>query len=204
DLPLWRHQDFVDVAAQINTATTKVEKERIAKQTGIKDFPALCCVGALDYARSMPWEWFHLLLENIIPNLVDFWTGQFKALGPGIKDFEIAPHVWEEVGKETAAAVQHIPVSFVCVLGNIASDRSLFTAESWCFWFIYMALKLLEGRFPKAKYYKHMCELVEVMKITLQFHMTSEQLNEVEQRLIGWVEKYEKYVTRTLNTSTSY
>ncbi|KAF9222843.1 hypothetical protein BS17DRAFT_767596 [Gyrodon lividus] len=182
----------------ISVATTKTEKERIAKQTGIKDFPAMRRVGALDHARSMPWEWFHLLLKNIIPNLVDFWTGQFKGLGPGIEDFEIAPHVWEEVGKETAAAVQHIPVSFVRVLSNIGSDCSLFTAEHWCFWFIYLAPKLLDGRFPKAKYYKHMCELIEVMKITLQFRMTLEQLNEVEQRLIGWVKKYEKYVTHTL------
>ena len=53
----------------------------------------------------MPWEWFHLLLENIIPNLVSFWTGQFKGLGAGKESFEIVPHIWDKISEETAAAV---------------------------------------------------------------------------------------------------
>ncbi|KIK94880.1 hypothetical protein PAXRUDRAFT_33269 [Paxillus rubicundulus Ve08.2h10] len=190
NLPLRRHHDFIDTVTQLHAATTKIAKERIAKQTGIKDLPAMHRVGSLDYAQSVPWEWFHLLLENIIPNLVDFWTGWFKDLDSGTEDFEIAPHIWEEVGKEIAAAVQHIPASFVHVLSNIASDRSLFTAESWCFWFIYLAPKLLENRFTRAKYYKHMCELAEIMQITLQFSITVKQVDEVEKWLIQWVEKY--------------
>ncbi|KAF8833262.1 hypothetical protein BDN67DRAFT_917366 [Paxillus ammoniavirescens] len=159
-------------------------------------------VGSLDYAQSVPWEWFHLLLENIITNLVDFWTGRFKDLDSETEDFEIAPHIWEEVRTETAVAVQHIPASFVCVLSNIASDHLLFTAESWCFWFIYLAPKLLENRFARAKYYKHMCELVEIMQITLQFSITVKQVDKVEKQLIQWVEKYEKYVIADLTFTT--
>ena len=151
-------------------------------------------VGSLDYAQSFPWEWFHLLLENDIPNLVDFWTGQFKGLGEGVEEFEIAPQVWEEVGQETVAAIQHIPSTFVHVLGNIASDRLLFTAESWSFWFIHLAPKLLEKHFRKQKYYVHMCELVELMKLMLQFRITLKQVDEIEQGLIHWVKKYEWYV----------
>ncbi|KIK77264.1 hypothetical protein PAXRUDRAFT_28837 [Paxillus rubicundulus Ve08.2h10] len=115
-------------------------------------------VGALDYAHCMPWEWFHLLLENIIPNIVNFLTAQFKGLDTGTEDYKITLQVWDEVGKETATTVQHIhiPVSFVRILSNIASDHSHFTAESWCFWFSYLALKLLEDPLPKVKYYKHM------------------------------------------------
>lgn len=198
-LPLRKHVDFIETTTRIRAALTKAEKERIAKETGIKNIPAMSRVGSLDYARSFPWEWFHLLLENIIPNLVDFWTGQFKGLGEGVEEFEIAPKVWEEVGRETAAAVQHIPSTFVRVLGNIASDRSLFTAESWSFWFIYLAPKLLEKHFHKQKYYTHMCELVELMKLMLQFRITLKQVDELEQGLICWVKKYERYVF-TINT----
>jgi len=75
------------------------------RDTGIKNIPAMSRVGSLDYTWSVPWEWFHLLLENVIPNLVDFWTGQFKGLGEGDEEFEIPSHIWDEVGQETAAAV---------------------------------------------------------------------------------------------------
>lgn len=195
-LPLRSHQEFIDTVGQLDGATTKSERARIAKETGIKNLPALRRVGSLDYARSMPWEWFHLLLENVIPNLVDLWTGQFKGLDAGDGGFEISRHIWEEVGKETAAAVRDIPASFVRVLSNIATDRSLFTAESWCFWFVYLAPILLKDRFMKKKYYKHMCELAEIMKIMLRFRCTIEQVKDVEERLISWVEKYERYVLR--------
>ena len=83
----------------------KAAKERIAKETGIRGLPGLHRVGSLDYARSAPWEWFHILLENIIPNLVDLWTGQFKGLDIGDNKFKIAPHIWEAIGEETAVAV---------------------------------------------------------------------------------------------------
>ena len=192
--PLRHHKDFSDVSKRISMAKSKTKKAKIAKQTGIKGLPGLSRVGSLDYAQSSAWEWFHLFLENIIPNLVDFWTGQFKGLGMGKEDFEIAPEIWQEIGRETAAAIQHIPSTFVRVLVNIATDHSLFTAESWGFWFVHLAPKLLEGRFPKHKYYTHMCELVEIMKVTLQFSVPLKQLDNIEARMIDWVQKYEKYV----------
>ena len=71
---------------------------------------------------------------------------------------------------------------------------SLFTAESWCFWFVYLAPFLLENRFPKKKYYTHMQELSNIMKVTLQFHITAEEVDDIEEHLCKWVEKYEKYV----------
>ncbi|KAL4072415.1 hypothetical protein V8B97DRAFT_2023569 [Scleroderma yunnanense] len=191
--PLQHHKDFLNITERISAAKTKTKKAKIAKGMGIKGLPGLSHVRSLDYTHSSAWEWFHLFLKNIILNLVDFWTGQFKELGPGIEDFEIAPEIWQEIGKETAAAVWHIPSTFVCVLVNIANDHSLFTVESWCFWFVHLSPKLLEGCFLKCKYYKHMCELVEIMKITLQFHTPHKQLDGIESHIIDWVQKYEKY-----------
>ena len=191
--PLRHHKDFSDVNKRISTVKSKTKKAKIAKQTGIKGLPSLRHVRYLDYAWLSAWEWFHLFLENIIPNLVDFWTGQFKGLGTGREDFKIAPEIWQEIGMETAASVWHIPSTFVRALTNIATDRSLFTAESWGFWFIHLAPKLLEGCFAKRKYYTHMCELVEIMKVTLQFSIPLKQLDDIEARMIDWVQKYEKY-----------
>ncbi|KAH7917964.1 hypothetical protein BV22DRAFT_1187293 [Leucogyrophana mollusca] len=169
ELPLRKHKDFSEVVSLIKAAPTAAH--------GIKQMPAMQRVGSINHARSVPWEWFHLLLENV-----------YKGLNTGSGDYEIAPHVWEEIGAETTAAVQYIPASFVRVLGNIALDRSTFTAESWCFWFIYLA-----------PYYKHMCELGHIMKATLKFCITHEELNELEERVIKY---YYQYRTERLSACT--
>ena len=66
-----------------------------------------------------------------------------------------------------------------------------FSAELWCFWFIYLALMVLENHFPKQKYYTHACKLSDIMKITLQLCITVEQVHDITVQLQQWVEKYE-------------
>lgn len=92
---------------------TKHQREHIAKEHGVKGKPSLCHVNSIDYANCAPWEWMHLFLENIIPQLVDLWTGHYKMLDVGSEDYELAPYIWEEIGAETAAAVNKIPAAFV-------------------------------------------------------------------------------------------
>ncbi|KAG1747878.1 uncharacterized protein EDB91DRAFT_1048339 [Suillus paluster] len=111
----------------------------------------------------------------------------------GKEDYQIADHIWAEIGEETTAAIANIPAAFVRVLGNITDDHSNFTAESWSFWIIYLAPTLLRGRFPNAKYHKHLCELVWIMKKTLQFTIRHADIDELEQQIANWVAKYEKY-----------
>ncbi|KAG1849213.1 hypothetical protein F4604DRAFT_1687491 [Suillus subluteus] len=125
--------------------------------------------------------------------LVKHWTGKFKGMDTGKEDYQIADHIWAKIGEETAAVIANIPAAFVRVLGNIADDHSNFTAKSWSFWIIYLAPTLLHGHFPKAKYHKHLCELVWIMKKTLQFTITHTEIDELEQRIANWVAKYEKY-----------
>ncbi|KAN0081398.1 hypothetical protein V8E55_009022 [Tylopilus felleus] len=57
------------------------------KETGIRGPAVLRRVGSIDYARSIPWGWMHLFFENVIPTLVDFWTGHFKGLDLGSKNY---------------------------------------------------------------------------------------------------------------------
>ena len=192
DLPMRSHEEFVITAAQISKAPSKAAGEKIAKKSGIRGLPGLCRVRSLDYACSAPWEWFHLFLENVIPNLVDLWTGQFKGLESPVNEFRITANVWDKIAEETIAAVKHIPTAFVRVLGNISINRSQFTTELWGFWFMYLVPILLKGQFPKNKYYVHACELGALMKVMLQFCITTDELEDIELRLQEWVHKYEK------------
>ena len=191
-LPMRMHKTWDQVVTKIESAQYKYEKEKIAKHYGIKGRPALQRMSSLDYARGFPWEFMHLFLENLTKNLINLWTGKFKGLDVGSEDYEIAPAVWEEIGRETAAAVKDIPADFVRALGNIADERSTYNAEALSFWFIYLAPILLEGRFKNPKYHTHLCELAEIMKICLQFSISHEEIDELEKKIITWVQTYEK------------
>jgi hypothetical protein len=195
-LPLRSHAHFEEVLQEIDKADTAMEKERIGKQNGLRaghlDLSDRWRVASIDFSKSFPWEWMHIFPENIVPMLVNHWTRKFKGMDAGKEDYEIADHIWTEIGEETAAAIANIPATFVRVLSNIADDRSNFTAESWSFWIIHLAPTLLRNRFPKAKYHKHLCELVWIMKKTLQFSITHAEIDELEQRIANWVVKYEK------------
>ncbi|KAG1744430.1 hypothetical protein EDB19DRAFT_1894577 [Suillus lakei] len=104
--------------------------------------------------------------------LVKHWASKFKGMDTGKEDYQIADHIF---------------------LGNIADDHISFTAESWSFWIIYLAPTLLCSRFLNAKYHKHLCELVWIIKKMLQFSITHAEINELERRIANWVVKYEKY-----------
>ncbi|KAF9231532.1 hypothetical protein BU15DRAFT_55998 [Melanogaster broomeanus] len=168
-LPMRTHEHFEETLEQIRNASTTKACNQIGKSTGLRienvDIPQRHHVGSINLAKSFPWEWMHLFAENIIPTLVKHWTGKFKHLDTGKEDYKIADHIWEDVGRETAEALKTIPSAFVRALGNIAEDHSYFTAESWAFWFMHLAPALLRHRFPKDKYYNHMCDLVTIMKV---------------------------------------
>ena len=46
------------------------------------------------------------------------------------------------------------------------------------------------------KYYKHACELVEIMKITPQYTITHQEIGVLQEKIIRWVKKYERYGTQ--------
>jgi len=191
-LPPRAKRHFDADAKKLEAIASPTAREDLAKLCGISKRPALRRVDAFDPAKSNPWEWMHLFCENTVQNLFKLWTGKFKGLDSGREEYEIHPKIWQQIGRETADVVKDIPSSFVRVLGNIAEDRSIFTAESWGFWFMYVAPIVLRGRFIKDKYYVHMCALGKIMKTTLKFELTSDEVDELEEEIIDWVQKYEK------------
>ena len=66
----------------------------------------------------------HLIWENLISNLIEFWTGVFKDLDHQNKDYVIEPCIWKEVGAATVACGAMIPAAFGVVVPNIAKNQS--------------------------------------------------------------------------------
>ncbi|KAG2036320.1 hypothetical protein BDR03DRAFT_983098 [Suillus americanus] len=125
------HVHFEEVLQEIDEAETGVEKERIGKKHSLRaghlHLSDRQHIESIDFAKSFPWKWMHVFLENIVPMFIKYWTGKFKDMDTGKEDYQIADHIWAEIGEETAAVIANIPAAFVQVLGDIADDHSLFT-----------------------------------------------------------------------------
>lgn len=194
-LPPRNHSSFATALSKINDASTKKYEKQLQQHYGVKHAPALQRVNSLDYGCSCPWEWLHLFAKNLIPNLLDIWTGRFKGMDVGTGNYELDKNVWSEIGAETQAAVKNIPSPFVRRMGNIAEDRSTYTAESYAFWFMYLAPHLLADRFENVKYYNHAMDLVAIMKVSLQYTLTHQEIDWLEEACDAWVNTYEEYVS---------
>ena len=194
NLEMRRHSDFNAVIQRIANETSSTTRNFLQMYHGIREEPALTRVKSINNAKSIAWDWAHLFSENVCQRLFELWSDRFPHLKTGHFDYVIPKEAWIEIGRETAEAVRYIPATFVRVLGNIANDVSNFTAESWSFWFMYIAPIVLKDRFPKKKYYRHMCAFANIMKTTIRYEITHKEIDELEERIVRWVEKYEKYV----------
>ena len=144
-LPLRTDQGYRDALTYITEGQTLAEREIRAKTHGLNGESIFVLLPGFSRTRSCPHEAMHLIWENLVPMMVDFWTGRFKGLDMGSESYEIPTELWLLIGEETAAAVPSILAVFCCALPNIAKEQHLFTAEAWAFWTVHLAPYLLEG-----------------------------------------------------------
>ena len=89
NLPLHTHQQFLDQACHVQFAATSAEEEHHAKACGIKGIPVLSHLPSLFFPSSFPFNFMHLIWENLLPNLVLLWTGKFKGLDEGCESYPV-------------------------------------------------------------------------------------------------------------------
>jgi hypothetical protein len=82
-LPLCSHDRFMAQAKSVESVPTEVWREELAKVYGIKGVPLLSALGSLKFPQSFPFNFMHLVWENLIPNLVLFWLGCYKGMDEG-------------------------------------------------------------------------------------------------------------------------
>lgn len=195
NLPLRSHQQFMAQAREVQDAATDVAEKALAKKYGIKGIPLLSILSSLSFPHSFPFDFMHEIFENLLPNLLKLWSGQFKEIydeqGQGCR---LAPTVLEAIGEACAKSRYTVPSAFGAPTPNIASERYQFTAENWSFWALHLAPSLLQGRFHDARFHKHFIELVELVNLCLQFEITDDDIHQIRVGMIKWVEAYERCV----------
>jgi len=82
-LPLRSHDVYMAQAEAVESAPSEIQQEELAKKYGIKGTPLLSALGSLRFPQSFPYDFMHLVWENLIPNLVLFWSGHYKGMDEG-------------------------------------------------------------------------------------------------------------------------
>jgi hypothetical protein len=191
-LPLRTDEVMLRQAKEVQAASSKAQKDRLSKAYGIKGVSILSYLKSLSFPLSFPYDFMHLIWENLIPNLILLWTGEFKGLDEGVGEYEFMPDVWKAIGAATAAAGSTIPLAFGTRPLNPATHKSSYSAEAWSFWTLYLGPVLLRRRFRNQRYYRHFIELAKLLRICLQFEITIEEIQTVRGGFINWVRDYER------------
>jgi len=192
NLPIRTHEKLMQQARDVEMAPDNATREDLAKEYGIKGTPVLSSLSSVSFPSSFPFDFMHLIWENLIPNLIDFWTGAFKDLDHNDEGYFITPHVWEQIGAATAACGATVPSAFGAPVPDIAKHRSTMNAEMHANWTLYIAPVVLRGRFKRPQYYRHFMQLVGLLKLCLEFEISEAMLNQIEEGFQSWVEGYEK------------
>ncbi len=91
-LLLRSHDGFMAHAKVVESAPTETQREALAKEYGIKGIPLLSALGSLRFPQSFPYDFMHLVWENLILNLVLFWSGHYKGMDEG-QPYVLSPHI---------------------------------------------------------------------------------------------------------------
>jgi hypothetical protein len=200
-LPLHSHEKIHTQGKHVEMTLVKAQHEALAKEYGVKGCSILFNLSSLTFPTCFPYNFMHLIWENIIKNLILLWTGDFKGLDEGSGCYQIDATVWAAIGSATASSGSTIPSCYEAHPPNFLENKSSVTADMWSFWTLYFGPVLLRQKFKHRKYYDHFIKLITMLHMCLQFTITIEDLAHLKQGFIDWVKVFEELVHISLSLS---
>ncbi|KIJ39306.1 hypothetical protein M422DRAFT_49687 [Sphaerobolus stellatus SS14] len=97
DLPMCTDEGCKEALANILAASTAEERKCREKVHSLKGESILLELPGFSRIRSVPHDLMHLLFKNIIPNRMDLWSGSYKGLDEGSRDYKLPANVWSIV-----------------------------------------------------------------------------------------------------------
>ncbi len=77
NLPLRSHEPFMQQAHEVQFVGAEAVSEACARTYGIKGIPALSSLSSLPFPGSFPYDFMHLIWENVLKNLMLLWSGGY-------------------------------------------------------------------------------------------------------------------------------
>jgi hypothetical protein len=121
NLLLYEHNSLMVQAKSMQDAHTDKDCKELVKVYGIKGIPLLSTLMSLRFPWSFLYDFMHLIWENLILNLVLFWSGCFKGIDEG-QQYIIDLPAWQHVDTDSVEATKTIPLSFGGAIPNPAKD----------------------------------------------------------------------------------
>ena len=178
----------------VTTAKTVTESDPLSHKYGIKGLPGLFLLGSIRFPASFPFDFMHLIFENLTPNLIRHYTGDFKGLDAGTESYELPKDVWETLADAAAQSGDTIPSEFGARMPKISTKRSSMTAETWSTWITSLGPILLQEQFSKPVYYKHFLKLSCLIHLCMSYEMRRSDIELIRNRFIKWVKDYKRQV----------
>jgi hypothetical protein len=143
----------------------------------------------------------HILLENIMKELLAIWEGKYKAsmitgtpdgrLGSAAgEDYVISKNDWDQMDKDVSASNRTIPSQMARRMESL-TKRSYWTAESYSYLLIHLGPIILKGRLG-ARYYQHYVKLSHLSKLLTKIELTVEEVDTIKRGLVAWVREFEQ------------
>ncbi|KZV60001.1 hypothetical protein PENSPDRAFT_594608, partial [Peniophora sp. CONT] len=157
-LPMRDHNEMIQLGRDIDAMRAakrgKGAIESASSKHGIKGVTLLASLPLVNLATTCPYDFMHLIWENLIMNLVLHWTGAFRGLNEGLRLLQL-----EQVCLGRHWCYYH--------LGRINNSRQeLVVLDSLS------APALLDRKFWDVKYYDHFIRLMKLLHICIWFEIT--------------------------------
>ena len=191
-LPMRTHDEMFAQGKEVEFNVVPAQAAKLSTLYGINGLTVLTRLPSISLSESFPIDFMHLIWENLIPNLVLHWTGDFKGLDSDGFCFEKT--VWNAISAAGAASGQTIPSQHGAKVPHFAVRKGEMTAETWSFWTLHLAPILLFNQFTDDAYYTHFVTLVKFLHLYMQWEISTEEVDELEVGLRDWVIEYERYV----------
>lgn len=194
ELPLRTHKECVRIGLEILREPSKAARDNQATETGIKGLSLLARLPSISIPSSFPVDLMHMIWQNLVPQLVDLWTGKFNGLDDGLEEYLLDNTVWNAINEACKPSGKTIPTQFGCRVPDL-NKRSEFIAESWNMFTSFIAPHLLRQSFRNERYYVHFVRLVKLLRSIVSYDMPRDDIPVIRRGIAEWVEEYEQYVT---------
>jgi hypothetical protein len=195
-LLLQNHISFMEQAIEVQYASTNVDYEGLATKYGIKGLPLLSTLSSLSFPVSFSYDFMHLIWTNLIPNLICFWTGNFKDISHQDEGYVLVLMVWETIGEATVNAGRTIPAAFSSRIPNIAAEKVLMIAKRQNSFNLDIIHCPYSPQRPicAQKVLQTLHGIGSTADALPRIQITQDQVNDLESSFQSWVQKYEQYV----------
>jgi hypothetical protein len=182
----------MEQARLVASAVNDAEEKRRSQEYGIKGVPLLSTVSSLSIPHSFPYDFMHLVWENVIKTLILLWAGKHKGMDEGSGNYELDPTVFDAIAQAGKDAGDTIPACFGPRIPDIKNERYQFIADTWSMWTMSLGPILLRKRFKNPVYYRHFVALVKLLHLCLQLEISSQDIDTIEKGMAEWVEEFER------------